>query len=71
MSKFIDSTKECCGNCRFYSDGACLRYPPTPVPTVFSTGDYEMTGVGSDVEYYFAKVAETQWCGEWTRDTRA
>jgi len=56
-----------CGNCEYFvEEGACRRYPPTPilVPSVgrnFATGQMEQTQNLSGV---FAPTAEGMLCGE-------
>lgn len=43
---------EKCGNCKFYDDGDCRRFPPAPV---FDT---------MDIIFKFPRLPSNKWCGE-------
>lgn len=52
-----------CGSCRFFTEGACKRFPPVrvykpPVPEVHG---------GSDVTVWPLVRPELDWCGEHVR----
>ena len=49
--KMIENER-CCGNCRYFYEGECRRYPP-------------QVGCDSDnVFYAFPRVYAKEWCGE-------
>ncbi len=45
---------ECCGNCHFWRDARCKRYPPNSRPGQNLAGDHNV-------------IAVTEWCGEHRR----
>ena len=48
--------EECCGNCRYWSEGWCRRYPPTVVL------------MGDDLIACGIAIGSGEWCGEWRKD---
>ena len=51
-----------CGSCRFFSEGACRRYPPARV----YTGDISKTPGAMDVTVWPVVRPAQDWCGEHT-----
>ena len=47
-----------CGNCWFYREGVCKRFPPTVLP---ARGE----SVCDENGWAFPQPYEAQWCGEW------
>jgi len=51
---------EKCGNCKFFQNGLCMRYPPQIYVVDVST-DNEF---GTSTEGW-PSVEQSNWCGEW------
>ncbi len=64
---FENPVKQCCENCRYFSEsaGICRRYPPTHTPCQVGLsenhGDYKE--IATSCIHPF--VQKKWWCGEW------
>src|SRR5262245_42957038 len=59
---------ENCGNCKFFLNGDCRRYPPQVVPETYSetvghSGEYRES-VATTWPTMWPQVAPTEFCGE-------